>query len=314
MGGGVVFGPGSGYTVPGAYDNQRTADTAFFSGYVNRGRCYIRHDETTGSSTCDAALRRLYKVGILVYIILLGAPGAGKGTQANMLADKMKLVQVASGDLFRKALQEQTELGKKAKLYMDKGQLVPNEITIQMVLDRLSAPDVKGELGKKAKLYMDKGQLVPNEITIQMVLDRLSAPDVKGGAILDGFPRNLEQAKALDKALKEKSKAIDKVVNIKVTEEEVLNRLSGRWICRDCQAPYQEVDNPPKKKGVCDRCSGQLYQRDDDKPETIKKRLLVYQNETAPLIEYYKKAGKLVEVVSEGGPENVNKKMISALH
>jgi adenylate kinase len=213
-----------------------------------------------------------------VYIILLGAPGAGKGTQANMLADKMKLVQVASGDLFRKALQEQTELGKKAKL------------------------------------YMDKGQLVPNEITIQMVLDRLSAPDVKGGAILDGFPRNLEQAKALDKALKEKSKAIDKVVNIKVTEEEVLNRLSGRWICRDCQAPYQEVDNPPKKKGVCDRCSGQLYQRDDDKPETIKKRLLVYQNETAPLIEYYKKAGKLVEVVSEGGPENVNKKMISALH
>jgi adenylate kinase len=212
-----------------------------------------------------------------VYIVLLGAPGAGKGTQANMLADKLKLVQVASGDLFRKALQEQTELGKKAKL------------------------------------YMDKGQLVPNEITIQMVLERLSAPDVKGGAILDGFPRNIEQAKALDKALKEKSKAIDKVINIKVSEEEVLNRLSGRWICRNCQAPYHEVDKPPKVKGTCDRCSGQLYQRDDDKPETIKKRLQVYQTETAPLIDYYRKAGKLVEVVSEGGPENVNKKMISAL-
>ena len=212
-----------------------------------------------------------------MYIVLLGAPGAGKGTQANMMADKLKLVQVASGDLFRKALQEQTDLGKKAKV------------------------------------YMDKGQLVPNEITIQMVLDRLSAPDVKGGAILDGFPRNIEQAKALDKALKENSKAIDKVINISVSEEEVLKRLSGRWICRNCQAPYHEVDNPPKVKGVCDRCGGQLYQRDDDKPETIKKRLQVYKTETAPLIDYYKKAGKLVEVVSEGGPENVNKKIISAL-
>ena len=212
-----------------------------------------------------------------MYIVLLGAPGAGKGTQANMMADKLKLVQVASGDLFRKALQEQTDLGKKAKV------------------------------------YMDKGQLVPNEITIQMVLDRLSAPDVKGGAILDGFPRNIEQAKALDKALKENSKAIDKVINISVSEEEVLKRLSGRWICRNCQAPYHEVDNPPKVKGVCDRCGGQLYQRDDDKPETIKKRLLVYKTETAPLIDYYKKAGKLVEVVSEDGPENVNKKIISAL-
>jgi adenylate kinase len=212
-----------------------------------------------------------------VYIVLLGAPGAGKGTQANMLTDKLKLVQVASGDLFRKALQNQTELGKKAKL------------------------------------YMDKGQLVPNEITIQMVLERLAAPDTKAGVILDGFPRNIEQAKALDKALNDKSKAIDKAVNIKVTEKEVLSRLSGRWICRQCQAPYHEVDNPPKKKGICDRCGGELYQRDDDKPETIKKRLQVYQNETAPLIEYYKKAGKLVEVVSEGGPEAVNKKIVAAL-
>lgn len=212
-----------------------------------------------------------------MYIVLLGAPGAGKGTQAVMLTDKLKMVQVASGDLFRKALQEQTELGKKAKE------------------------------------YMDKGQLVPNEITIQMVLERLSAPDVKEGAILDGFPRNIEQAKALDKALKEKSRAIDKAVNIKVTEEEVLKRLSGRWICRQCQTPYQETDKPPKVKGICDRCGGQLYQRDDDKPETIKKRLQVYLEETAPLINYYKKAGKLVEVVSEGGPENVNKKIVSAL-
>lgn len=212
-----------------------------------------------------------------MYIVLLGAPGAGKGTQAVMLAEKLKLVQVATGDLFRKALQGQTDLGKKAKV------------------------------------YMDKGQLVPNEITIQMVMERLSAPDVAEGTIFDGFPRNIEQAKALDKALKQHSKAIDKAVYIKVSEEEVLNRLSGRWVCRNCQAPYHEVDNPSKVKGVCDRCGGQLYQRDDDKPDTIKNRLQVYLKETAPLVDYYKKAGKLVEVVSEGGPENVNKKIIASL-
>jgi adenylate kinase len=213
-----------------------------------------------------------------VYIILLGAPGAGKGTQAVMLVEKLKLVQVASGDLFRKALQQETELGKKAKA------------------------------------YMEKGQLVPDEITIQMVLERLAAPDVKNGAILDGFPRNLQQAKALDKALAKQSKAIDKVINIEVSEEEVLRRLGGRWICRNCQAPYNEVDSPPKVKGKCDRCGGELYQRADDNPTTIKKRLEVYLKETSPLIDYYKKAGKLVEVVSEGGPEAVNKKIFAALH
>jgi adenylate kinase len=212
-----------------------------------------------------------------VYIILLGAPGAGKGTQAGMLAEKRKLVQVASGDLFRKALQEQTELGKKAKF------------------------------------YMDKGQLVPDEITIQMVLERLAAKDCAGGAILDGFPRNIEQAKALDKALAKQSRAIDKVINIKVTEAEVLKRLSGRWICRNCQAPYHEVDNPPKVKGKCDRCGGELYQRDDDNAETIKKRLKVYEQETSPLIGYYKKAGKLVEVISEGGPAAVHRKIMAGL-
>ena len=213
-----------------------------------------------------------------MYIILLGAPGAGKGTQAVMLMEKMKLVQVASGDLFRKALQQETALGKKAKA------------------------------------YMDKGQLVPDEITIQMVLERLEAPDVQSGAILDGFPRNLKQAKALDKALAKQSRAIDKVINIKVSEEEVIRRLGGRWICRNCQAPYNEVDSPPKVKGICDRCGGELYQRADDNPATIKKRLEVYLKETSPLIDYYKKAGKLVEVISEGGPETVNQKILTALH
>ena len=212
-----------------------------------------------------------------MYIVLLGAPGAGKGTQAVMLTEKKKLVQVASGDLFRKALQQETELGKKAKV------------------------------------YMEKGQLVPNEITIQMVLERLSAPDCAGGAILDGFPRNMEQAKALDKALKQKSRAIDKVVYIKVSEGELLKRLGGRWICRKCQAPYHEVDSPPKVAGKCDRCGGELYQRADDNAETVKKRLEVYFAETSPLINYYKKAGKLLETDGEGSADSVNKRIMSAL-
>jgi adenylate kinase len=212
-----------------------------------------------------------------MYIILLGAPGAGKGTQAVMMTEKLGLVQVASGDLFRKALAEKTELGMKAKA------------------------------------YMDNGQLVPNEITIQMVLERLAAPDVKKGAILDGFPRNLGQAQALDKALAEQSKAIDKVVYIKVSEGELLKRLGGRWICRQCQAPYHEIDSPPKQKGVCDRCGGELYQRDDDKAETVKKRLEVYFAETSPLIDYFKQAGKLLEINGEGSVKAVNEAILAAL-
>ncbi len=212
-----------------------------------------------------------------MYIILLGAPGAGKGTQAVMLAGKLKLVQVASGDLFRQALREGTELGEKAKA------------------------------------FMEKGQLVPDDITIRMVMDRLSAPDVENGAILDGFPRNIGQAKALDKALAEQNKAIEKVVFIKVPEGELLKRLGGRWICRNCQAPYHEVDNPPKIKGICDRCGGELYQRADDNPETVKKRLKVYFAETTPLIDYYKKEGKLLEINGESGADEVNRRITAAL-
>ena len=212
-----------------------------------------------------------------MYIILLGAPGAGKGTQAVMLAEKLKLVQVASGDLFRQALQKETELGKKAKV------------------------------------FMEKGQLVPDEITIQMVLERLAAPDCKKGAILDGFPRNIKQAGALDKALAQQSKSIDKVIYIKVSEGELLKRLSGRWICRKCQAPYHEVDSPPKVKGKCDRCGGELYQRADDNVATVKKRLVVYFAETSPLIDYYKKEGKLLEINGEGIAAEVNRRIAGAL-
>ncbi len=212
-----------------------------------------------------------------MYIILLGAPGAGKGTQAVMLAEKLNLVQVASGDLFRQALQQKTELGLKAKS------------------------------------YMDKGQLVPDEITIQMVLERLSAPDCKKGAILDGFPRNTGQAEALDEALAQQSRAIDKVVYVMVSEAELLKRLSGRWICRNCQAPYHAVDSPPKVAGKCDRCGGELYQRPDDNEETVKKRLEVYFAETSPLIDYYNRTGKLLEINGEGSPADINRRIVAAL-
>lgn len=212
-----------------------------------------------------------------MYIIFLGAPGAGKGTQAAGVARKMNLVHVASGDLFRQALNEGTELGLKAKS------------------------------------YMEKGELVPDEITIAMVLERISAPDAAGGAILDGFPRNLKQARALDKALAEQGKAIDKVVYIKVTEEALLKRLSGRRVCRQCQAPCHITDSPPKVAGRCDKCGGELYQRADDTEESIKKRLEVYSVETSPLIDYYSRDGKLVEVAGEGGVAVIGERIVAAL-
>lgn len=212
-----------------------------------------------------------------MYIVLLGAPGAGKGTQADILNKKLKLAHIASGDLFRQALGKGTELGLQAKA------------------------------------YMEKGQLVPNEITIKMVLERITAPDCKDGIILDGFPRNVEQAKALDEALKKQNKAIDKAVYIKVAESELLTRLTGRWICRGCQAPYHEVNSPPKVAGKCDKCGGELYQRADDNTATIKNRLKVFFAETAPLIDYYAQSGKLLEIKGEGSMEEIGQRIISAL-
>jgi len=213
-----------------------------------------------------------------VYIIFLGAPGAGKGTQAANVSRERNLVHIASGDLFRQALEQGTELGIKAKS------------------------------------YMERGVLVPDEITIRMVLERLSALDCEEGAILDGFPRNLEQAEALDKALAQQSKAIDKVVYIKVSEQELLKRLSGRWICRQCQTPYHIKDSPPKVWGKCDKCGGELYQRPDDIVERVRKRLEVYFAETAPLIDYYARLGKLLEVDGEGGVDEVGRRIVLALH
>jgi len=212
-----------------------------------------------------------------VYIIFLGAPEAGKGTQAANVARQLNLVHSATGDMFRQAVEQGTELGMQVKS------------------------------------YMEKGVLVPDELTIHMVLERMSAPDCQSGVILDGFPRNIKQAEALDEALARQAKAIDVVVYIKVSEEEILRRLSGRWICRQCQTPYHSQNSPPRVWGKCDQCGGELYQRPDDTVEIIKKRLQVYFAQTAPLISYYTQAGKLLEVDGEGGVDEVGRRVILAL-
>ena len=212
-----------------------------------------------------------------MYLILLGAPGAGKGTQAAYVAQKLNVVHLATGDLFRQAMEQGTELGKRAKSYLESGQLVPDEITIGMVLERLS------ELSSET------------------------------GVVFDGFPRNLKQAEALDGALAGQERAIDKVVYIKVSEDELLRRLSSRWICRNCQMPYHAVDSPPQVEGSCDRCGGELYQRADDTVDTIKKRLGVYFTETAPLIDYYAASSRLLEIAGEGSVSEVGERIITAL-
>lgn len=201
----------------------------------------------------------------------------GKGTQAASVAQELNLAYIASGDLFRQAIEQGSELGLRAKS------------------------------------YIDEGTLVPDSITIRMVLKRISAPDCEGGVILDGFPRNLKQAEALDKALAEQARAIDKVVYIKVSEGELLKRLSGRWICRNCQALYHIVNSPPKVCGKCDKCGGELYQRPDDTSETVKKRLEVYFSQTAPIIDYYARAGKLLEVDGEGRIDEVSSRIVATL-
>ncbi|MBI2849513.1 MAG: adenylate kinase [Chloroflexi bacterium] len=210
-------------------------------------------------------------------IVFLGAPGAGKGTQAARVAEELKLVHLATGDLFRQAQAQGTRLGLLAKS------------------------------------YMERGALVPDEVTISMVLERISAPDAKGGVIFDGFPRSLKQAEALDKALTEQGETLDRVIYIKVSEGELLKRLGGRWICRQCQAPYHEVSSPPKVAGKCDRCGGELYQRPDDTEATVKKRLVTYFAETALLIDYYTRSGKLTEVAGEGDVDEVRERIMQAL-
>ena len=201
-------------------------------------------------------------------IIMLGAPGAGKGTQAKMLSEKYGIPHISTGDIFRANIKNNTELGKKAKG------------------------------------YMDAGALVPDELVVDLVVDRIKNADCIKGFILDGFPRTIPQAEALDYALNNQNEKIDYAINVDVPDDNIIQRMSGRRACVGCGATYHLVYNPPKKEGICDVCGQKLILRDDDKPETVKKRLDVYHAQTQPLIDYYEKAGKLKEV---DGTQDVDK-------
>ena len=212
-----------------------------------------------------------------MFFILLGAPGAGKGTQADIIVKEMSLPHVASGDLFRHALKNGTDLGKQAEY------------------------------------YMKAGKLVPDDITIKMILERIAKDDCRSGCVFDGFPRTLEQAKALDAALEKQGQSIEKAIYIEVPESVLLDRLTGRWICRTCQTPFHQKNQPPKEKGVCDKCQGDLYQRADDKEETIKERLRVYFAQTMPLLEYYEKKGRLFRCNGNQHIDEVGKDIVKFL-
>ncbi len=193
-------------------------------------------------------------------IIMLGAPGAGKGTQAQMIADKYNIPHISTGDIFRANIKNGTELGKKAKEYMDKGQLVPDELTVQLLLDR-----------------------VANE-------------DCKNGYVLDGFPRTIPQADVLDSELTKLGDKVDFAINVDVPDENIVRRMSGRRACLKCGATYHIEHIPPKTEGICDKCGSELVQREDDKPETVQNRLSVYHEQTQPLIDYYDKKNILKTV------------------
>ena len=211
------------------------------------------------------------------YIVLLGPPGAGKGTQAQVISREMNLAHISSGDLFRENLKNQTELGKMAQG------------------------------------YMNRGELVPDDVTIAMVRDRISRPDCKDGALLDGFPRTPAQATALAEMLATLNANVDSVPYISVPAEVLVERLGGRWTCPECGKVYHEKYNPPKTAGVCDVDGTKLIQRDDDKAETVERRIHVYMDQTSPLIEYYRGKGLLVEVDGTKNIDEVSQEILTAI-
>ncbi|GAA2397254.1 adenylate kinase [Streptomyces coeruleofuscus] len=211
-------------------------------------------------------------------IVLVGPPGAGKGTQAAFLAKNLLIPHISTGDLFRANISRQTELGKLAKS------------------------------------YMDAGNLVPDEVTIAMAKDRMEQPDAENGFLLDGFPRNVSQAEALDELLETESMQLDAVLDLEVPEDEVVKRIAGRRVCRNESAHVFHVTyKPPAKEGVCDVCGGELYQRDDDSEETVRKRLEVYHTQTEPIIDYYKAQGLVVTISALGKVEDVTTRAMEAL-
>ncbi len=211
------------------------------------------------------------------YIVLLGPPGAGKGTQAQVISKTLNLAHISSGDIFRENLKNETELGKLART------------------------------------YMDRGALVPDDVTISMIQERLNRPDCINGALLDGFPRTPAQAKALDEMLEESHQKIDCVPYINVPSDVLIERLSGRWTCPTCGFVYHEKFNPPANQGICDKDQSVLYQRVDDKAETVKKRIEVYWEQTSPLIEYYQKKNLLIEVDGTLSIEDVSSQLLQAI-
>jgi adenylate kinase len=211
------------------------------------------------------------------FVVLLGPPGVGKGTQADRLSKELGLPHVSSGELFRDAIREQTPLGREAQG------------------------------------YIERGHLVPDKVTIGMVADRLRRPDCKQGVILDGFPRTLAQAKALDRVLTGLKAAVTVVPFISASKETLLRRLEGRWTCRNCQAVYHVTFKPPRQPGKCDVCGGELYQREDDTPETLRERISVYLEQTAPLVDYYAGRGLLVKIDGEADVSGVYAQLAAAV-
>ena len=208
-------------------------------------------------------------------LVLFGPPGAGKGTQAQLLTDRYELTHVSSGDIFRHNLRQGTALGLKAKEYMDRGELVPDEVVIDIILDKITS------IGSM------------------------------GGFILDGFPRNTRQAKELETALRETSHSIDRVLHIDVPEDELAWRLGGRYVCRECQAPYTHRGNGPSPS--CGRCNGELYQRDDDRTEAVQRRIDIYREETMPVLSFYRERGLLIDILGIDSVDGVFQRIVGAL-
>ena len=211
-----------------------------------------------------------------MYLILLGPPGTGKGTQAKRIAERLGLLHIATGDMFREEVQQDSELGKLAKS------------------------------------YMDRGELVPDEVTIAMLEERIDQPDAREGAIFDGYPRTIEQARALDQALRRRDKAVDIALHVTASDDVIVRRLSGRWLCDGCGEIYHEQHRPPKQEGRCDGCGGQLKQREDDKPEVVRERLR-RQRPSEELLAHYRDRDELVDIDGEGDIDAVTRDLLAAI-